>query len=105
MILEDIPHIPIYAKRFFDFTIKDEDGTPTDPGEVKIWIEQPDGKQTSYTSSPAVTNPETGTFRFTYRTTQAGIHFGRIECEDGSNNDEDAQDFCFVVDASKFEQS
>jgi hypothetical protein len=51
-------------------TITDSDGQAANAGSVVVTVTLPDGTS----ETPAVTNPETGTYNADYPTTQAGVH-------------------------------
>lgn len=51
----------------------DSSGNPANAGTVTLTITAPDGT----TSTPAVTNPSTGSYVATYQTTQVGLHGSR----------------------------
>ncbi|MGZ6788378.1 MAG: hypothetical protein ACXVGQ_00340 [Mycobacteriaceae bacterium] len=56
------------------FTVTDTSGAPANATSAVVTVTLPDGS----TSTPAVTNPQTGTYKATYVTTQAGHH--KVSC-------------------------
>ena len=65
------------VKLTFQFT--DANGAAANPTTVTCKIEEPDGTETTYTSvsTPAITNPSTGTFELIVAPDQSGNHPAR----------------------------
>lgn len=54
----------------------DANGSAANPTTVTCKVEEPDGTETTYTSAstPAITNPSTGTFQLIVVPDQSGMH-------------------------------
>ena len=78
-------------------TVKDSDGNLANAGSMVVTLTLPDGT----TTTPAVTNPSTGVYVFTYTPTQIGIH-GVRWLATGANAGATPPDVFEVTDPASF---
>lgn len=73
----------------------DADGDPANPASVSCLVREPDGTETTYdsASTPAVTNPETGTFEVILPADAPGIWVYRWEGATGTTTPVDEDSF------------
>jgi hypothetical protein len=73
----------------------DAAGAPANPTTVRCKVEKPDGTETTYTSAstPAVTNPSTGTFQVIIPADQSGMWVYRWEGDTGTTLPRDEELF------------
>lgn len=74
---------------------EDASGTPANPTTVVCKVERPDGTESTYTSAstPAVSNPTTGSFQVTIAADQTGTWRYRWEGAIGTTTPVDEQQF------------
>jgi hypothetical protein len=70
----------------------DADGAAANPTTVTCRVEKPDGTETTYTT-PAVTNPSTGTFQLIITADQSGMWTYRWEGTTGTTTPRDEDQF------------
>lgn len=81
------------VKLYVDF--KDAAGDPSNPTTVACKVRKPDGTEATYTSltTPAVTNPNTGTFQLIIAADQSGMWTYRWEGATGTTTPTDEEQF------------
>jgi len=68
------------------FSFTDVAGAAANPTTVTCTVEEPDGTETEYTnaSTPAITNPATGSYQLVLAPDQSGMHWYRAEGTTGT---------------------
>ena len=76
-------------------------GAAANPTTVQCLVREPDGTETTYTSAttPAVTNPSTGTFELVYSPDQSGVYTYRWEGTTGTTTPRDEEQFAVLTSA------
>jgi hypothetical protein len=82
-------------------TFTDAAGAPANPTTVTCKVEEPDGTETTYTvsSTPAITNPVTGTFQLVIVPDQSGMHTYRWQGTTGTSVAVDENQFSVLLSA------
>lgn len=79
----------------------DANGVPANPTTVTCKVEEPDKTETSYSavSTPAITNPTTGTYQLIIAPDQSGNHTVRWEGVTGDSRAVDEEQFHVLLSA------